>query len=623
MPNKYNALIIAILCISFTKIANAVAIDSNISILSAKCLYTFSKQDEKTEVTVKEKSETRYKNILAQVLPITAFYNEKSKIISLNCRLNNKSVRNFSPVDTYYTVKDVFYSDVRMNYFPLEVPSNSITDISLEKITYDAKYFTSVYFTEEYRTLSKEIIVKIPRWMDIDLKEMNFEGFNITKTITYNEKDNEDIIKYTCLNLPAMTAEALSPGQSYIYPHLLFLAKDKSTSSVYFNSLQDQYNWYRSLTKDLNDEKEPAIQQQAQEITANCKTELEKVSAVYYWVQNNIRYIAFEDGIAGFKPDSAAEVLRKKYGDCKGMANLTKTLLKVLGIDARLSWLGTNHIAYNYSTPSLAVDNHMICTVFLNGKLYFLDTTESFLGFNEYAERIQGREVLIEDNDKYSLTKVPLSNENSNLDFVKKSLNIDGINLLGTATHIWKGEDKEVLLSNIHSSKKEKLYATLSEYLGNKNQNYEIQDLKLPALDVYDKDISVSYNLKFKNGVDLFDKVYYVTLDQDKEYDNFKIDQGERNHEIWLPYKVNIQKEIILNIPANYELKDKPSNLAIKTSSYEFNISYEVLSDKIIYKKLIKIPNPKITKTAFTQWNDDIKKLTQIYSETITLKPKS
>jgi hypothetical protein len=305
------------------------------------------------------------------------------------------------------------------------------------------------------------------------------------------------------------------------------------------------------------------------------------------------------------------------------MANLTKTLLKVLGIDARLSWLGTNHIAYNYSTPSLAVDNHMICAVFLNGKVYFLDTTESFLGFNEYAQRIQGREVLIEDNNKYSLNKVPLSNENSNLDYVKKSLNIDGVDLLGTVTHIWKGEDKEVLLSNIHSSKKEKLYTTLSDYLGNKNQNYEIQDLKLPALDVYDKDISVNYNLKFKNGVDLFDKVYYVTLDQDKEYDNFKIDQGERTHEIWLPYKVNIQKEIILNIPANYELKDKPSNLVIKTSSYEFNISYEVLSDKIIYKKLIKISNPKITKTAFTQWNDDIKKLTQIYSETITLKPKS
>jgi hypothetical protein len=32
---------------------------------------------------------------------------------------------------------------------------------------------------------------------------------------------------------------------------------------------------------------------------------MDKVKAIFYWVQNNIRYIAFEDGIAGFLPDKS------------------------------------------------------------------------------------------------------------------------------------------------------------------------------------------------------------------------------------------------------------------------------------------------------------------------------
>ncbi|MEI9945444.1 MAG: transglutaminase-like domain-containing protein [Chitinophagaceae bacterium] len=91
----------------------------------------------------------------------------------------------------------------------------------------------------------------------------------------------------------------------------------------------------------------------------------------FNWVQHNIRYIAFEDGIAGFKPAKANDVLNKKYGDCKGMANLTRGLLQALGFDARLCWIGTNYIAYDYSTPSMAVDNHMICALIYNGKKIF------------------------------------------------------------------------------------------------------------------------------------------------------------------------------------------------------------------------------------------------------------
>lgn len=625
MPNKLNALLLAVLCIFNAEIAKCNAIDSNVTIVSSTSLYSFTKDKQTGKVNVNEQTQTKYRNTLATTLPISEFYNDQSKITSINCRLNNKTVKDFNPIDSYYTDKDIFYSDQRIKYFPLTVPANSVIDVTIEKNTFDALYFNTIYFSERFLTASKEITVKIPRWMNVSLKEMNFKGQSIVRTAVYNEKEDCDIITYKCLNLNAVETENYSPGHSYLYPHLLALAnsENKSASSIYFNTTRDQYNWYRGLISNLNVQEDAAIAEQAKSIVKDKTSEIEKIKAVYYWVQENIRYIAFEDGIAGFKPDEAKEVLRKKYGDCKGMANLTKNMLKAVGFDARLCWLGTNHIAYNYNTPSLAVDNHMICAVIINGKIYYLDTTETFLGFGEYAERIQARQILIENGQDFILTDIPATTVDMNGDIVKKKLSIEGKNLIGTVTHFWKGEEKENLLNNLNSNKKDKLENNFHNILSNDNQNYEIKNLTYSPLNQYDTDVTASYNLNFKNSVDVFDKSYYVSLDNEKEYENFVVDTTKRSHDLWLPFKVNITKEVELVIPENYIVSNKPDNLNIKNENYLFSINYDIIGNKIIYKKMIKIFNPRISKTTFSIWNADIKKLTQNYSETLTLKPKS
>jgi hypothetical protein len=625
MPNKFIALLLAIFYIFNVKIAKCTVIDSNITIVSSSSIYTFLKDKQTGKVTINERSQTRYKNTLATTLHITEFYNNQSKIISINCRLNNKSVKDFNPTDTYYSDKDIFHSDQRLNYFPLEMPANSLAEVTVEKSTLDPLYFNTIYFSDKYAAANKEIILKIPRWMNVRMKEININGYSITKTAIYNDKDDCDIITYKCSDLVAVKEENYSPGQSYIYPHLLALANDenKSATSIYFKSTQDQYDWYKNLTSTLSEEQNQIIAEQAKEIVKGKTTDLERIKAIYYWVQENIRYIAFEDGIAGFKPDAATEVLRKKYGDCKGMANLTKNLIKALGYDARLCWLGTNHIAYNYYTPSLAVDNHMICAVIYNGKTYYLDTTETFLGFGEYAERIQARQILIENGKDFTLANVPTTTVDMNGDVVKKKLSIEGKNLIGTVTHYWKGEEKENLLNSLNSNKKDKLENNFHNILSNDNQNYEIKNLVYSPLNQYDGDVTASYILNFKNSVDVFDKSYYIILDNDKEYENFVVDTTKRNHDLWLPFKVNIMKEVELVLPENYMVSNKPDNLNIKNENYLISINYDIVGNKVIYKKMIKIFNPKITKTAFSDWNADIKKLTQNYSETLTLKPKS
>jgi hypothetical protein len=350
---------------------------------------------------------------------------------------------------------------------------------------------------------------------------------------------------------------------------------------------------------------------------------MDKIKAIFYFVQDNVRYIAFENGIAGFKPESAEEVLRKKYGDCKGMANLTKSLLTASGYDARLCWLGTNHIAYDYSTPSIAVDNHMICALNYKGKTIYLDATETYIGINEYAERIQGRQVLMEDGDKYILAKIPVVDAAQNYDHETSKFTINGTALSGTVSHLWKGEDKESVLSGLNGIKKEKSDDAMIRYLSNHNSDYEIEGLVLSSTDNRDIDLSAKYKVNFKNAVSVFSKAYYVDLDPEKELISAAIKTGERKHEYWFDYKTNISKDAELAIPANYKVAAIPAPLNITNPDYEFHVSYTALPGKLIYKKTLLIKNTHIAISKFEKWNNDIEQLSKTYNETVTLKPLS
>ena len=600
--------------------------DSNIVVSDSKELYEFVWQKSQNSVQVKQNLSTSYFcNDFRTTIPIAEFYDNETSIDNVDFIVDGKKPKDIKPRFSYYSVDDYFYSDEHICYFPLPLErKGSTSSVLFKKTISDPRYFLNVYFSESYPVLHKEVTIKVPRWMKVELKEINFNGYEITKTSNYDNNNDADVYTYTIKNLPPRENEDECPGPSYIYPHILVLSKEATVENVkktYFNSVADQYAWYKQLVGNIGSN-DAIVKVKAQEITAGITNGFDKIKAVFYWMQNNVRYVAFEDGIAGFKPDKADEVIRKKYGDCKGMANATKELLRSLGYDARLCWIGTNHIAYDYSTPSLSVDNHMICALKFQGEMYFLDATENYLGFDEYAERIQGRQVLIEDGDNYILANIPSTTYQQNLDEEKRILKIDGTDLKGTATHVWKGEEKEYVLSELNSIKKDKSIESFTKYLSLGNNDYVITDLKTSNLNNYDKDISAMYNIDHKNAVSSFDKEYYVDLDFTKELNDFIFDTTKRDLDFWFDYKMNLSKQTELEIPNGYSVTSLPPNVEITNPAYEFSISYSQANGKIIYKKNLAIKNIRISKSMFEQWNKDVQKLKASYNEQIVLTSK-
>src|SRR5690242_1306884 len=421
--------------------------NKNIVISQAKREFRFIAGNADAPVQIKEEStRTYYCNDYRTSVGVVEFYNDKERIDDVDILVDDSKKHGIKPANDYYSSDGIFYSDARVCYFTLPlVKKGSTSRVTFSKTYLDPRYFTGIQFMEPEAILKQDITIIVPSWMNVEFKEFNFSKYNITREV--KKTGDETIYTYSMKDIPAMINEPSSPGYTYYAPHLLAMTKSADTKGgkiTYFNTLKDQYDWYHKLVLETGNDAS-IIKEKAAEITQGLTTESEKVKAIFLWVQDNIRYIAFEDGVAGFRPEKAQEVLRKKYGDCKGMANLVTEMLRAVGADARKCWIGTKHLAYDYTTPSIAVDNHMISAWMNNGKPVFLDATEKYIGLGEVAERIQGRQTLIEDGDKYLLAKVPVADYRQNTAYEKRIFSIEGTSLKGHIVQNWKGENKEGL----------------------------------------------------------------------------------------------------------------------------------------------------------------------------------
>jgi len=591
----------------------------DIAILESEETINFDLNKKAGKVTVNHDTKEHLMNINFRTdIHKYEFYDSESSIATFAIKYRNDKTASFFVNDEFYKDNDLFYNDAKVKYMTVDFPVQGYTyHYEVEKNYEDVKYFTVLYFNDEYPVLKKTMTFGIPDWLEIELKEFNFEGFKINKSS--RKEGDMTYITYTMDDVPAVFKEEDAPGRSYTYPHIMVLAKSftkDGKQTTLFKTSDDLYKWYKSLISSMTDDT-TVLKAKVDELTAKAKTDDEKIKNIYYWVQDNIRYIAFEDGIAGFKPDESNHVFEKRYGDCKGMANLIKQMLKLAGFDARLCWIGTKHLAYDYKTPSLAVDNHMICALMYKGKKYFLDGTEKFNSFGEYAERIQNKEAMIEDGDKYLIEKIPTATCEANKEVFKATLSIENERLVGNCNHNYIGESRAQFLNIYNSFETNKKKERLDGYLSQQDKNILVSDIKTTDLQNRDSKLNIDYKINIANKVSSFDNEMYIDLEFMNEYKNFALKDRKVDYE--MDYKTVYDSQITLKIPEGYKVTRLPSNLTIKENNFDINITFEKTDKEINYKKTFIFKNGCIKAAEMDKWNEFNKKLVENYNQQITI----
>jgi transglutaminase-like putative cysteine protease len=548
-----------------------------------------------------------------------AFYNDNMALVDNDLRYTNgKSIKK-ETVCGNYEVDDVFYSDSKVCSYKFNL-LNEGTEVTFKtKSVYnDPKYLTKVFFHDELPVEERVITFSIPSSITVELAENNFTGYDIKKSVA--KEGSKTVYSFTVKNLKAMKSEPNSLGALYQYPHLIVLTKDYATASGKKNimaSVDDLYKWCFTLTKEVKND-QSVFKDFVTKLTQTAKTPEDKIKAIYYWVQDNIKYVAFEDGIAGFKPDAAQNVYNNRFGDCKGMANLTKEMLKVAGFDARLTWIGTNRIPYNHDLPTLAVDNHMICSVYLGDKHLILDPTEKYIALGKHAERIQGKEMLIENGAGYLRKQVPVSTFNDNLIARNETVALEGEMLTGSGECSFNGESRKNILyfsNNIKQENQKKIYEHLAVDVRNNKDLVEI--LNEPSID-REKSLDIKYKYALNNKISRFEKDTYIDLDWNKTYSDLKI-EDERESDYYFNRKVWLKTTKKFKLPAGYKVTHLPKSFSKKHNDFSFNVDYKQTGADVIYNMEIVVKNGLVKKTDFAIWNGFISELNEFYSDQLII----
>jgi hypothetical protein len=234
-------------------------------------------------------------------------------------------------------------------------------------------------------------------------------------------------------NLPPIEREVAGPGIRSLAPWLAvsYAPPANSPATVMgargFSSWSDVSRWYTELS-DATSKPDEAVAAKARELTANARTELDKIRAIGRYVQE-LQYISIQIGVGRYRPHTAAEVFAKRYGDCKDKANLMRAMLKVIGIEAYpvLIYSGDpTYVRAEWASPTQF--NHCIIAIKVGaetqaatvvehpglGRLLIFDATDDDTPVGDLPDHEQNSLALVAAGEAGALIRMPATPPEAN-----------------------------------------------------------------------------------------------------------------------------------------------------------------------------------------------------------------
>jgi hypothetical protein len=141
-----------------------------------------------------------------------------------------------------------------------------------------------------------------------------------------------------------------------------------------FNSWAEVANWGSKLYSQAF-ATSPAIEGKLASFKKEEKIE-EAINKCVRFVQDEVRYLSFSDGIHGYKPHPASQVLSQLYGDCKDKSVLLVLMLRGLGLRSHPVLVhSSGGKLLSELLPSPRNFDHCIVQFQLNDSTYWIDPT--------------------------------------------------------------------------------------------------------------------------------------------------------------------------------------------------------------------------------------------------------
>ncbi len=304
-----------------------------------------------------------------------------------------------------------------------------------------AQYPVTIEYSFEVKS---QVIFNYPAWSPITATNMSLQAAKFTLITPKSQKprikavylvpeatvssdDQNNSYTWKISNIKAIDIEPFSPPYYELIPNLL-IAPDHVSYDEYddvFNTWMD-FGKFLTYLIDGRDQLPAETILKVKEMVKDCPDKRSKVKKMYEYMQHRTRYVGVQIGIGGWQPIPADYVDKKGYGDCKGLVNYTKALLKTIGIESYYTLVK----AGNNSTPVITdfpgnQFNHVILCVPDNRDTIWLECTSQLNAFGFLGSFTDNRIALVLHDNGASLVRTIVYDENKNTSDRKISIVLD------------------------------------------------------------------------------------------------------------------------------------------------------------------------------------------------------
>ncbi len=499
------------------------------------------------------------------------------------------------------------------------------------------QYPYTVEFTYEIETSDTGMI---PQWYFVSGYGVSVE--NSSYTITYPSNDLKPIIKeenlqeidfkkeesptmlsYTSSGIQAFVEEGLSPPFQTFSPRLSvrlpkFHYKGIDAEVTDWKGLG---GWIQDELLSGRDELEESTISKAKELVKGIDDDLEKAKIIYKYVQDNTRYISVQIGIGGLQPISAIEVDKVKYGDCKGLTNYTKALLRAVGVESYYTVVesGRTKVDFEEDFPDLLQGNHVILAIPYKGKYYWVDCTSQIHPFGFIGDFTDDRMVLVVTPDGGELVRTDSYLDIDNAQYIKANYKIlDNLSIDAQVAIETKGTqyDNRFVLER---SSKDDIKKYYKDFWDNIN-GLEVSDYSFDN-DKEKVSFTETVNLSARNYVSKNGNDYLLILNAFNN--NTYVPPRYRDRK--LPFMVQRgfydQDETTIEIPESFHFTDLPDKVSMKTEFGSYVAEVEKRNDrKLVYKRKLLLKAGEYPKESYDEFRSFLRSVAKMDNQKILLK---
>ena len=524
-------------------------------------------------------------------------------------------------------LNDSFYDDSKeLSFIYPKLAKGSKTQLKLQYNIKNPRFLNAFFFGDFYPVIRNKVTIIADKDIELIFKPFHLEN---TPKITFKKKKKGKNYEYTWsqLNSKKFDIEADAPSYRSILPHIIPIItsyKENNETKKLLDGVGGLYSWYYSLVENINKEDtDPELEALVAELIKGKTSDLEKVKALYYWTQKNIKYIAFEYALGGFIPREANDVFQKKYGDCKDNSSILYKMLEIAGLEGNLTWIGTRKIPYTYEeVPTPAVDNHMILSYEYNNKTYYLDATGRYIQIDYPSSFIQGKEALIANGKSYKIKKIPVIAANLNTITDSTYLKISGRDIIGSSQTKLSGYLKNNLFYNLENTRKEAAVKELYNKRFSKGSNkFLITSFTEENKFSYEEDFLVRYNFTIQDYVQNIGSEIFINPHINNNIAGIKT-KKDRKHAIEFDYKKQYSYTNTIEIPEGYTVSYIPTSVSLGNELLSVNLSYSKVNNTLVCQQDVVFNFINLSVVAQQKVNAIIEQTEKAFKEIIVLQKK-